>query len=468
MALSGDTDESRSVAQPRLGVRSVLLVLLTVTIVHTFSPSVQIGDSRLSVPVANQVLRHGSLDLSSATQVTSLSNKYDVTKRGARVLPYYPWPPMLFAVPGALAFAAAGKDAATLRPSDPNQTWKIEIPTASLLVALTAVVLALVAFDMAGGPIARRRRLALATALIFAFATGAWSTGSRALWQHTPSMLFLALALLCALRIERGNRWSVALGAALGAGFAMRPSDAVAVVCLLAWLAATHRRALTRALGGMALVIVPFVAVNVATYGSIIPPYYSATRIHTGATQATVGFFDAAAMYLVSPSRGMLFYDPILLVAIAGVVVKVRRGSFTRLDLALGVVVVGQWVVISTYGSAGGSSYGPRLMTDVLPYIVYLAIPALEAVFGAGLRVGLKSHFAVASVLLVILGWSVVANASGALLRSAYCWSATPTQIDTKPSRVWDWSDPQFLRPLQRLDNGASLHEVVLGSCHAA
>jgi hypothetical protein len=218
----------------------------------------------------------------------------------------------------------------------------------------------------------------------------------------------------------------------------------------------------------MALVIVPFITVNVATYGSIIPPYYSATRIHTGATQATVGFMDAAMMFLVSPSRGMLFYDPILLVAIAGVILKVRRGMFTRLDLALGGVVVGQWILISTYGSTGGSSYGPRLMTDALPYIVYLAIPALEAVFGAGLRNAMRTHLAVSTALLTILGWSVAVNASGAVLRSAYCWSATPTQIDLKPSRVWDWSDPQFLRPVKKLDEGASLHEVALGSCDAA
>src|SRR5207248_2106541 len=80
----------------------------------------------------------------------------------------------------------------------------VEIFAASGMVAITAVLLYL---------IARRSRLsapsALAIALIFAFGTSAWSTASRALWQHAPSMLMLTAALyLLVLAQEPSSRWN--------------------------------------------------------------------------------------------------------------------------------------------------------------------------------------------------------------------------------------------------------------------
>jgi hypothetical protein len=371
---------------------------------------------------------------------------------------------MLLAVPGAVVAIAVGTDPATLRPSNPNRTWVIEIPTASVLVALTAVLLAVITFDGVPGSRRKRRFFAIAMALVYAFATGAWSTGSRALWQHTPSMLLLTVALHCALHIDRGRSNGVLLGGALAGAYEMRPSDAVAVACFVAWVAFTHRRALLRVASGAAIVAVPFVAVNLVSYRAVLPPYYSGTRL---GSEASIGFVDAALMYLFSPSRGLLIYDPIVVLAVAGVVVKLRRRHFTALDGAVCAAVVGHWLVIASFGSSGGSSYGPRYMTDVLPFLVYLAIPAVIAIFGEGWRV-VPARRVAAGVACVLLGWSVVVNASGAVLRSAYCWSATPVQVDDRPSRIWDWSDPQFFRPVADLRDGMSVHDVVLGSCKNA
>jgi hypothetical protein len=108
-------------------------------------------------------------------------------------------------------------------------------------------------------------------------------------------------------------------------------------------------------------------------------------------------------------------------------------------------------------------------MTDVLPFVVYLAIPVFVTLAEGGLRASLNGgRRALAIAMLVVVGWGVLVNASGALLRSSYCWSATPVLIDQKPSRIWDWSDPQFFRPVKDAWNGASVHDVVLESCSAA
>jgi hypothetical protein len=49
----------------------------------------------------------------------------------------------------------------------------------------------------------QRRRWAFAVAMVFAFGTAAWSTASRGLWQHGPSMLCLAVAAYLAMRSRR-------------------------------------------------------------------------------------------------------------------------------------------------------------------------------------------------------------------------------------------------------------------------
>jgi hypothetical protein len=237
-------------------------------------------------------------------------------------------------------------------------------------------------------------------------------------------------------------------------------------VCFAVWVLVAHRRSVGFVAIGAAVVAVPFVAVNVASYHALLPTYYSGNRLQT---EVAIGFFDSLAMFLASPSRSIFIYDPLVFAAVAGVWLQWRRRLLTSLDVTVVAVVVGQLFVVSRYGSTGGSSYGPRLLTDVLPYVVYLSVPVFVAVFEGGVRAGIAGgRRVVVFAMLVILAWGALVNASGALLRSSYCWSATPVHVDLKPSRIWDWSDPQFLRPVKDAFDGASIHDVVLESCSSA
>jgi hypothetical protein len=440
-----------------LGWRRSLLVFLLVLVVHGASPSVQVADSRLSVPVAYAVLKDGSLSIDGvpSTKGALEDTDYDVVERDGRTLPFFPWPPMLLALPGVALAQVAGVEVGDLRPSSPNESWPVELPTAALIVALTSVVMALVALEVARG--SRRANLfAIACALTFAFGTGAWSTASRALWQHTPSMLCWSLALLAALRSRERRGYLWVLGASLATAFTMRPTAAVPIVIVGLWAAWEHRVDAWRVLAAAGLVAVPFVAVNVASYGEILPPYYAGTRV---GTEAAIGFSESLGVHLFSPSRGLLVYTPIVLLAPLGLWMKKQRGTLDSLDGAVAATLVVHWLVLASYGSTGGSSYGSRFFTEALPFLLYLAMPV-------GLRVidGEASRILTVSVSALV-ALSVVMTAPGALLRSAYCWSATPTFVDDSPERVWDWSDPQFARPIERLRSGDSVRSVVAGAC---
>ncbi len=102
------------------------------------------------------------------------------------------------------------------------------------------------------------------------------------------------------------------------------------------------------------------------------------------------------------------------------------------------------------------------MFTDIVPFLVYLSLPILEMLI---LERNLSRLAAAGTTLLI--GLSVSLAVPGALTHSALCWSATPKFVNDAPERVWDWKDPQFLRPINRLRAGDSLHTVVLGSCTA-
>jgi hypothetical protein len=236
----------------------------------------------------------------------------------------------------------------------------------------------------------------------------------------------------------------VPFGVLLAAAYTVRPTNAVIVLAFGAWVLVRHRQQAVKVLLGLGLVLVPFVAVNLAAYHAPLPPYFLGSSLagHSEPAVALVG-------NLVSPGRGLLIFSPILGLAAVGFVRLIRRGWATALEVAMACGVAGQWVVISFLPNwTGGWQYGPRLFTDALPLLVLLAVPAFDAVFGPARR----SPWSAAGMTVVVLlaGFSFFVNWEGAFLRSTDCWNVDP------PGRVlskgvWSWSDPQVLAGVRGL-----------------
>ena len=115
---------------------------------------------------------------------------------------------------------------------------------------------------------------------------------------------------------------------------------------------------------------------------------------------------------------------------------------------------------VARYGSTSGSSYGARFFTEAVPFLLYLCLPVLQ-------RAWLTRHLRTPAMygVTALAAVSVLFAASGALDRSAFCWSATPQFVDTHRGRLWDWGDPQLARPVRDLVHGRSLRAVVVGGC---
>jgi len=222
------------------------------------------------------------------------------------------------------------------------------------------------------------------------------------------------------------------------------------------------RFAVVRSAAAFLAVLAVFCGYSYSQYGSVIPPYYVPGRLQE---IPAIGFAESLGLNLISPSRGLIIFNPIALLAVAGIVLRLRRRSFIGLDIVLCASVIAQWLVIAKFGSTGGTIFGPRLMLDIVPFLVVLAAPTFLVLFEPG-RAGRPwlHRLAVVGVAAALI-WGLFVNATGALLRDSRCWSVVPVSVDAEPARIWDWSDPQFLRPYRDLTEGHSLGWVLLGSC---
>lgn len=404
-------------------------------------------DSRWTVPLILRLATAGDLRLDGHKELMRESPGYGVlcvTEAGVtgekqpdactgHWVPFYPIGGPVLAAPIVLPIAAvfrlAGLDVERYHAH-------VEMEAASVFVAMTAVLV----YWIARRQLAERRAVLLA--VLLALATPAFSTASRALWQHTPSVFLLTLAIYLLLRAE--ERAVMAAWAALpvALSYTVRPSNALFVLVFTGYVAMRHRQMFWRyALGG-ATVAAVFAWVNVSVYGSVLPPYYQA-RAGMDAPGYWAGVWTAGAGLLVSPSRGLFVFTPVFLFSI----LAMARGSWKSPLAPWLAIGTGAYFGVMTLflGPAsfpgnwwGGASYGPRLLTDLSPILCLFLIPyfAQWEAMGAGARR--------AFVALALLGFLIHYRAGWA--EAVWVWNAKPASVDTHTERLWDWSDAQLLR----------------------
>jgi len=307
----------------------------------------------------------------------------------------------------------------------------VEVIIASLIVAMASVVMYLVARQFLALP------HSVLLALVFAFCTPAWSTASRALWQHGPSILLLSLAMFFLGKGPEDRRCVALLAAALALAFYIRPTNVVAIAALSIFVLVHHRKQALPYVLGMVPVALGFTAYNLSAYGSLLAPYSFVRRAAGGGLALHSAFPEALAGHLISPSRGLFIYTPLFVLAIAGMFLAPPSETARRLRPFLVAILIGHWLLISSFELwSGGHCYGPRYFSDMTPIFVWFLIPIL---LRARKRI-------VAASFTVLAAVSFFMHYEGATQWSCMLWNVEPVEIGSRPSRIWDWRDPQFLR----------------------
>ncbi|MCR9140781.1 MAG: glycosyltransferase family 39 protein [bacterium] len=417
-----------------------LLIACVVFSVHFRAQVVTISDSTWNVYTALSLLDQGDADLNEYEALLKGMDFWAIDTIDGRHYNYFPIGPSIFAVP---LIAAARKFPGGLLYFNQNgfahrdPHTNLQLYTASCATAIAAMLMYLIArFGL-------RRAPAFVLALLFAFGTPLYSTASRALWQHGPSLVFLCATLLALVAAKRDERWLPAAGIAMALAFVMRPTNAIAVVFLSLYVLLQHRRGLALYLAGAAAVALPYLLYNINVYDAWFPPYSAASRV--GGWNS---FAQALPANLISPARGVLVFSPIVALSVAGLWLLARRGMLGLFDVALLLIPVAHLIVVSRFGHWWlGHSFGPRGMTDMFPFFFWFLIPVLQEIDFRN-RAVTAGRVLLLAVLILTSVWSVFVHYRGANDTATLFWNVTPVDVDQDPTRVWDWSDPQFLRGL--------------------
>ena len=273
--------------------------------------------------------------------------------------------------------------------------------------------------------------------LLFAFGTPVWSTASRSLLQHAPSLVLLTAALYLVLRAMERPRLIQLAALPLALAFAVRPANVVSVALLTLYVAVHYRGYLSRYLLWSATVAVPFLGYNLAARHALLPQYFL-----SGPMLRPDDIFAGALVQLISPSRGILIFCPVFALSVLGIALAWRRRWLFPLTPYLVAILLLHTALVSLWWP--GHCYGSRYFTDMTPLLALFLIPVIDAM--QGLR-GLRRTAAV-SAFAALAVWGVFVHARGATSVAAHRWSVTPVDVDRQRSRVWDWRDPQFLRGL--------------------
>ena len=280
------------------------------------------------------------------------------------------------------------------------------------------------------------RRQAVWLALLFAFGTSEWSVASRNLFPHGLTLLLLSAALYLALLARQEPSRIRLAGLALALAFTVRPSNAISAAVFTLYVAIHYRRHLAGFLLWALPAAVLFFAYNLVVKHSLIPLYVRLPLIRDPA-------LAGAAMHLFSPSRGLLVFTPIFLFSAAGMILAWRlRWCWPLAPYLVAIVVLHTALIVSIWP---GHGYGPRYFADITHLLVLFLIPAI--LYWRAMRGPARTM--AAGLFLLLAAWGVFAHCRGATSTAANQWSALPVSVDQAKWRVWDWSDPQFLRGLR-------------------
>jgi hypothetical protein len=386
-----------------------------------------------------ELIQHGRLDLDRLFQEWPAADPlpFWIQHVGAHYRSSYPLAPALLAIPVYTGPVLLGA----------GDSWVVLNALSKLASSLLAA-LSVAFVYLAARKIARREEIdesaALATAAVYAIATPTWAVASQGLWGHAPAQLGLAVTLWALLWPGVPRAGLVLAGLAAGVMVASRPSTGLVAMVIAGFAVLCRGRAGLLCAGALGAVLAIVAAHNLAIFGSFQGGYAELHRTHAeqhGVASAWGGSIGAGlAGVLVSPSRGLFIYTPVLVFPVVGLVMWLvrRRGGVLACAALAAAVGVGTIAQFSVWW--GGHSFGPRLLVDVLPALALGLVPVWPVIRRRPFARGLFALTLAVSVLVEVVGAFHFPSPR------AVDWDTSPQDVDFAHERLWDWRDSQLLR----------------------
>ena len=286
------------------------------------------------------------------------------------------------------------------------------------------------------------KRIAIIVALIFAFATNTWTISSQGLWQHGLVELFLAMSIYLVLINEKqaSNKIIICLGFISGLFVFNRPVDSILLISIIYYIFELRDRRIAYYFCAMFISGVPFLLYNLHYFGNL----FGGMNILLGLFDGHSGLIMPFMGLLISPSRGLLVYTPIMLFSILGYsrIFQLTNSRIRNFLFVLGISILALIIVYASFGMWwAGWSYGPRFLTGMLPALAMFLGLYIKDI---GFDIRPRKNLLVICIFSILLVWSIFAQFVGAFYYTSGGWNANPN-VDLHPERVWDWKDNQIM-----------------------
>jgi hypothetical protein len=380
------------------------------------------GDTITSRYLPISIIRELNFDLNEFNFPYDREIPYFLQYRDGRIISSYPVGAALTALPFYLVPVLLGMSA--------QSPW---VPLLEKFSAASITVFSALFLYLALRRLTRHKTSLVVTA-IYALCTSSFSISSQALWQHGPSQFLLAVGLYCLIRglsEEDFIPWSAF---PLSAAILCRPTNVLMVLPILVYICFHKRKLLRRWIAYASPPAVFLMAYNYHYFGSIYDSGYG-----TGVLLPSSIFWSAPFLYgwlgvLISPSKGLFTYSPVLLFAVVGIFLIWKKKS----EPLLKYLGFGPFLVLILYGKWhfwwGGETYGPRLVTDITLFLSLYIYPIWDA----------TEHKGALKALLVLLSMiSLLMHAIGAFGFDSSWYRKTNVAVER--DRLWSLSDSPFI-----------------------
>lgn len=376
------------------------------------------GDTIANRYLPISLIREANFDLNEFDFPYDKEIPYFLQYRNGRLISSYPVGAVLTALPFYLVPVLLG--------ISHQSSW---IPLLEKLSAASIAVFSVLFLYLMLRHLATAKNSLIVTS-IYALCTSTFSISSQALWQHGPSQFLLTVGLYFLIRglhEERFISWS---GFPLSAAVICRPTDVLMVLPILIYLLC-HRRKFILLWIIYALPPVIFVITyNYRYFGSVFESGYGFQVLHPSSSYWSTPFLYGLLGVLISPSKGLILYSPVLLFAFWGMayVWKINCEPLIKY-LSLGPLLV--LILYSKWHFWwGGETYGPRLVADITPILclyIYVIFKIIDQSYIHKL------------IFIIMIMMSFLIHTIGAFGFDSSWYKKTDISVDD--NRLWSFSD---------------------------
>ena len=433
--------------KPKTDLFAGLVIFILTCSIFILSHNRQVADSKYSILVSESLLHHGTFTLDrygfedfGKLNAGGWGGIYQLELVDGHVYYYLPPGSSILSIPWVAVMNAFGVSASN---ADGAYNLRGERIIQAGLAAILMAAFAWLVF------LTSRLLLPLGWSALIAFsvalATQVLSTASRGLWSDTWGILLVGFVVYMLLARECGRRQirPMLLATLLAWSYFVRPTNSLAVVAVTAYIFFFYRPLLVRYLAVGIAWLAGFIAYSWFHFGHALPDYFLASRLDFHS------FWIALAGNLISPSRGLLVFVPVIIFVIYLLVRYAPELPSRRLVIISLAIIAAHLIVVSGYPHWwAGHCFGPRFTTGLVPWFALLGILAIRARLAwreqhkPKRSLGGNAEIAFGAMLLLI---SVGINARGAMNGATAVWNQKPVNVDEHPERVWDWKHPQFL-----------------------